>query len=539
MVAHHADDQAETILMRLMLKRWRTGLQGIRAAEWIPECYGIHGVHHSGMVKMHSDIPMPVERGGVQILRPLLSFPKSRLIATCHSHGMAWAEDKSNQDQTLTPRNAIRHVFQTHQLPAALSPKSLIAIADKMKRRVDHLKKRVEELMRSLDFKLDIQTGSLSVRFPVASALLGRPILSEQDKNEAKNTAYMFLERVAGFVSFQDNPPTNKLSGIVSAIWPEFADHNGDGITCPSPLAASLCAFGIWWRRWDAVPTHLAPQLSDQRLNSMDWLLSRQPPEKHELGPSGLRLEFPPPPATVPLVSTANIPQPKWHLYDRWWIQVENLTRDHTVVLRFLTNDELRKARHRSAPKSQIVKNKDLLIESDRYQNIKIFIDLIKPTSLSRHLPGLFLVSPDGEEELFALPTLGAKAILPNERPYPDPPCTWDIRYKKIDLGNRRLVDVIAPRIHPETQASERVKRLPTRKWEKQGKTKNHTKSWTNRETDGLPGSGERVPEFSRKDKFGSFIRIKIKRPPEQGASVNFPGSSDEHVSLDGKGKHT
>lgn len=69
LIAHHADDQAETLLLRLQRGSHVRGLSGMR-----PQ----------------------VEMGGITLLRPLLAFPKSRLIATLQARGQAWLEDPSN-----------------------------------------------------------------------------------------------------------------------------------------------------------------------------------------------------------------------------------------------------------------------------------------------------------------------------------------------------------------------------------------------------------------------------------------------------------
>jgi tRNA(Ile)-lysidine synthase len=454
LVAHHADDQAETVLMRLMNMRWRSGLQGMQAAEWIPECYGMHGVYHSGMMRMDKNLPMQVERGGIQILRPLLGFRKDRLIATCEEHHLPWAEDKTNRDHTLTLRNAIRHVFKEDRLPAALSFESLLALGNKMKERVDFHKEQAERLLATRDviYKLDIQTGSLSVRFPPASALLGRPIVSEEDVDEARNTAYMLLVRIASFVDFRENKAIGKLSGIVPAVWPELRVDE-DVLPAASNPTASFCAFGLFWRKWNEINPPSLPKSADRKINPMDWIISRQPLASHELGRTGLRLEYPPTPATLSLVPTASPSLPEWQLFDRWWFQIKNHTHDHTVVLRFLTEKELRTLQARS-------KGNDLRPSCDPHHNIKVSFDLIKPVSLRRTLPALFLISPSGEEELLALPTLGVQTIFSKEHPFPNPPCTWDVRYKKIDSRHRKLQAVIAPGIVPQDKSFSPQKRL-------------------------------------------------------------------------------
>ncbi len=69
LVAHHLDDQAETILMRLARGSGITGLAGMRSV----------AVRH-----------------GMRLCRPLLSIPKARLLATVRTAGQDWVEDPSN-----------------------------------------------------------------------------------------------------------------------------------------------------------------------------------------------------------------------------------------------------------------------------------------------------------------------------------------------------------------------------------------------------------------------------------------------------------
>ncbi|KAK2025408.1 hypothetical protein LX32DRAFT_568141 [Colletotrichum zoysiae] len=49
-LAHHQDDQHETVLMRLLAGHGSRGLRGISPAANIPECYDMHGVYESGHV---------------------------------------------------------------------------------------------------------------------------------------------------------------------------------------------------------------------------------------------------------------------------------------------------------------------------------------------------------------------------------------------------------------------------------------------------------------------------------------------------------
>ena len=82
--AHTLDDQAETVLMRLLRGAGTRGLAGI-----LPE------------------IRIAEESRGT-ILRPLLSFRRAELRDYLKSIRQPWREDRSNRDRTHT-RNRIRH----------------------------------------------------------------------------------------------------------------------------------------------------------------------------------------------------------------------------------------------------------------------------------------------------------------------------------------------------------------------------------------------------------------------------------------------
>jgi len=76
-LGHHAGDQAETFLMRLMRGAGTAGLAGMRQADG-------------------------------RVVRPLLPFHHEELVAYLEESGFAWHEDESNLDHVLT-RNRIRH----------------------------------------------------------------------------------------------------------------------------------------------------------------------------------------------------------------------------------------------------------------------------------------------------------------------------------------------------------------------------------------------------------------------------------------------
>ncbi len=75
LTAHTRDDQAETLLMRLLRGSGIAGLSGIARES---------------------------ERDGIRLVRPLLDVPKSRLIATLNRAKIAFADDPTNHDAAFT-----------------------------------------------------------------------------------------------------------------------------------------------------------------------------------------------------------------------------------------------------------------------------------------------------------------------------------------------------------------------------------------------------------------------------------------------------
>jgi tRNA(Ile)-lysidine synthase len=75
LTAHTRDDQAETLLMRLLRGSGIAGLAAMAALR---------------------------ERDGLVLARPLLDVPKSRLIATLDRAGIAFADDPTNRDTAFT-----------------------------------------------------------------------------------------------------------------------------------------------------------------------------------------------------------------------------------------------------------------------------------------------------------------------------------------------------------------------------------------------------------------------------------------------------
>jgi tRNA(Ile)-lysidine synthase len=460
MVAHHADDQAETIMMRLMNKRLRSGLRGMHTLEWIPECYGLYGVHHSGQQQepgASRHLPFPIEQGGIRTVRPLLGFEKSRLIATCETQGVAWAEDKTNHIQTYTLRNAIRHVYKNHALPAALSIQSLVKVSLTMKKRIDSHKKYAEMLFDKCLIKLDIQTGSMVVRLPPYRSLLDCPIETTVDVNEAKNNAYYLLERVAELVTPRTKAPIAPLAATIENIWPEFRDSKDKALsdTDAGQADKAWCVYGIWWRWWgkpspfekDAVS---AWGFAKQPPHPREWLLMRQPPSTSREGKLDVQIEYPP---------TRNADAQAdggYQLFDgRYWIQIQNHTQD-TLMLRLFKQKDMRHVPSLQDSKSRRGRRPG--------RSIAAVLAQLEP-KVRFTLPAVFRVdSTTGAESLEGFPTLD---VSMNALGAPADVCEWKVRYKKIDTGSRGVEAIVAQKVQggrpakDMSSAPQKVRRVP------------------------------------------------------------------------------
>jgi tRNA(Ile)-lysidine synthase len=82
LLAHHLDDQLETML--IALKRG------------------------AGALRMRGMAPMSIDDSGRSLIRPLLEVQKTEILAYASAKGLEWIEDESNQDSCFD-RNFLRH----------------------------------------------------------------------------------------------------------------------------------------------------------------------------------------------------------------------------------------------------------------------------------------------------------------------------------------------------------------------------------------------------------------------------------------------
>lgn len=81
LLAHHRDDQAETVLLRIL-----------------------RGAGPAGMAAMRPEVTV----GGLRLVRPLLAVPRAEILACARKRGLDWIEDPANLDPAHG-RNHLRH----------------------------------------------------------------------------------------------------------------------------------------------------------------------------------------------------------------------------------------------------------------------------------------------------------------------------------------------------------------------------------------------------------------------------------------------
>jgi tRNA(Ile)-lysidine synthase len=141
LTAHHADDQAETVLFRLLRG---SGVAGLRGME------------------------LTTTRGGMTIARPLIGLKKRDLIAFAKARGASFVDDPSNADPRFA-RTRLRALL------ARLGEEGLDAEAlDLLARRAGETEQALAHLTAEVDARLgadEAQGDSLDAR-----ALYGAPI---------------------------------------------------------------------------------------------------------------------------------------------------------------------------------------------------------------------------------------------------------------------------------------------------------------------------------------------------------------------------
>ena len=100
LTAHTLDDQAETVVMKMLRGAWTEGIGGISPS--------IEGLGDAGEKQVLRSAQDDNSKICARIVRPLLGTRRSEIEAFLTARGQGWRTDSSNADLSLT-RNRVRH----------------------------------------------------------------------------------------------------------------------------------------------------------------------------------------------------------------------------------------------------------------------------------------------------------------------------------------------------------------------------------------------------------------------------------------------
>jgi tRNA(Ile)-lysidine synthase len=168
-LAHHADDQAETVAFRRARRSGPDGLAGMPAVREVP---------------------------GLRLLRPLLGVPKARLIATLETARQPWLDDPSNR--------AVRFARGRLRLGPAIDAPALCAIAASAAGARTRLDRAVAAWL--------VETTRID---PAGFALLARTAL----RNAAPELARRALQQILATIGGGAYPPRQaRLGGLLELV---------------------------------------------------------------------------------------------------------------------------------------------------------------------------------------------------------------------------------------------------------------------------------------------------------------------------------
>ncbi|MFH1144310.1 MAG: tRNA lysidine(34) synthetase TilS [Candidatus Eisenbacteria bacterium] len=225
-LGHHMDDQAETLLLRMLRGTGPRGLGGMEAAVWLPP--------PSGMTPRTPG----EEASRIRLIRPLLGFRRSEIRLLAAQEGLPWREDPSNQDRRFL-RNRVRHELLPH-LAESYNPRIVESLAELARwqqiesepiaRAAAEARKRCAAAAGALPELLEQPAGA-------ASIILDARSLAREPAAVASRVMWLVYQELAG--------PEGVLAGRHVVELLDLARRAGAGLSgevhLPDRLRARLC----------------------------------------------------------------------------------------------------------------------------------------------------------------------------------------------------------------------------------------------------------------------------------------------------------
>jgi len=231
-VAHHADDQAETVLLNLTRGSGLRGLGGMQMVSWLPSDRFVTSREASGTTQRT-----------VKLVRPLLYVRRQTIRDYLTAYGLVWREDSSNRDVRFA-RNRLRHqVLPALQrinpdVTAALCRTADILAAEA--ERVDRIDGRA---LRAI--QLDVQPERV---------VLDLAALRELETVSQRNVLRLVLAHVAEATTDRVDAVAFAHIEMVLQHLPEAHQNSG-----PHPLTGDIA--------WTVATAHEAPTIEPARIS--------------------------------------------------------------------------------------------------------------------------------------------------------------------------------------------------------------------------------------------------------------------------------
>jgi tRNA(Ile)-lysidine synthase len=200
LTAHTLDDQAETVLIRLLRGSGITGLAGMARMTTVPE---------NG-------------EGEIKLVRPLLDIAKARLIATLKAEKIPFADDPTNRDPRFT-RARLRGLMPL-LAQEGLDARRLALLALRLKRADTAIEAMVDAAAETL--ALDAPPGTVALEKPgccilpaeVVIRVIGRAISTLGDEGPVELGKLEALFDALKAAQKAGNPFRRSLAGAVVTL---------------------------------------------------------------------------------------------------------------------------------------------------------------------------------------------------------------------------------------------------------------------------------------------------------------------------------
>ena len=270
LLAHHRDDQAETILMRLAKG---SGVEGL-----------------AGMA-------MQSQRDGLRLLRPFLSVPKSRLIATCHAANLPFVTDPSNGSQKYA-RGRLRNIIPL-LATEGMTTESLITLgerASEVKSALDHYTqtflREAAQIETGGSIRIDRAKISTVPRAIALRALTYCLRTIHEDDHVPEHAALLALLTTI-FDTTQEK--TRTLYGCLISIAEKKIMLLREPSAAIETLSLNAGETKVWDKRWRVTASENAPTVSIRALGTPphDILDSIAPRLRHDIPQGRIRATLP------------------------------------------------------------------------------------------------------------------------------------------------------------------------------------------------------------------------------------------------------